>query len=165
MGIEIERKFLVRGEAWRAVCGKGAEIMQGYICVEDHVTVRVRVSGNQGWLTLKGRNARGELGRPEYEYEVPVEEARELLEKFSRHGCVRKRRYTICLLDRGVERIWEVDEFLDENAGLVLAEIELEREGEDVSLPDWVGEEVTSDGRYHNAYLARCPYTAWGRGA
>ncbi len=164
MGIEIERKFLVRGDGWRAACGKGVEMVQGYVCVDKHVTLRVRIAGDRGWLTLKGRSVRGELARPEYEYEVPVGEAREVLDKFSRYGCVRKRRYTVCLTDQGVKRVWEVDEFLEENAGLVLAEIELEREGEEISLPDWVGEEVTNDSRYHNAYLARCPYAAWGAG-
>jgi CYTH domain-containing protein len=164
MGVEIERKFLVCGDGWREVCGLGVEMVQGYVCVEEHVTLRVRVAGDRGWLTLKGRSVPGELARPEYEYEVPVGEARELLDRFSRYGCVWKRRYVVGVREGEKERLWEVDEFMGENAGLVLAEVELEEEGEEVVLPDWVGREVTGDGRYHNAYLARFPYGRWGGG-
>jgi CYTH domain-containing protein len=161
MGVEIERKFLVRSDAWREASSRAVEMVQGYVCVEAHVTVRVRVAGDQGWLTLKGRSVEGKCGRPEYEYQVPVEEARELLERFARHGHVRKIRHYVEVLDRAGKRIWEVDEFLDKNAGLILAEVELSKEGEEVILPDWVGDEVTADRRYQSGYLARCPYVEW----
>ncbi|MDW8349105.1 MAG: CYTH domain-containing protein [Verrucomicrobiae bacterium] len=164
MGVEIERKFIVVNERWREEATSVQWVAQGYLCLEEHLTVRVRVMARRGWITIKGRPLEGKLSRPEYEYEVPLDEAQELLERLARHGRIEKRRYTVPVQEEvGQVRIWEVDEFEGENRGLVLAEVELREEGERIVLPDWVGQEVTRDRRYANSYLARYPFTRWER--
>jgi adenylate cyclase len=154
---EIERKFLVTGESWRTAAGEGIPCKQGYIgTVGPAVTVRVRLMGGTGFLTLKGP-AEG-ISRPEMEYEVPAAEAVYMLEHFCTGGLIEKKRYFASV--NGL--LWEIDEFAGDNAGLVLAEIELEREDQPFKKPEWLGEEVSMDRRYTNAALARNPFSEWG---
>lgn len=153
---EIERKFLVTGDGWRAVAAEGLPCRQGYLTSgPSRVTVRVRLLGNQGFLTIKGP-AQG-ISRPEFEYEIPSVEAEYLLAHLCDGGVISKVRY---IVEYGGAR-WEVDEFFGANEGLVLAEIELEREDESYEIPDWLGLEVSLDRRYTNAGLARRPFKMW----
>lgn len=154
MGVEIERKFLVKSESWRGE-GEGRAMIQGYVCIEDQKTVRARIRGNQAWVTIKGPT-KG-CSRAEFEFEIPVQEAKALLDELAGDRLVRKTRYRI---PRG-QHVWELDVFEDRNAPLVLAEIELSAEDEAFEKPDWLGPEVTDDGRYVNAYLAEHPYSTW----
>ncbi|HJV81541.1 CYTH domain-containing protein [Noviherbaspirillum sp.] len=154
MGIEIERKFLVRDERWKTL-GQGVLLRQGYLSSAADRTVRVRIEGDAATLTIKGRN----LGatRTEWEYAIPIADAQALLDSLCERPLIEKRRYRIPL--QGMT--WEVDEFLGENAGLVVAEIELQSEQQEFAKPDWVGEEVTHDARYFNANLLRHPFCKW----
>jgi adenylate cyclase len=148
MPVEIERKFLVAGDNWRG-SALGQRYCQGYLSKGD-VTVRVRRAGPRAFLTIKGS---GEgMVRPEFEYEIPVEEAEEMF-KLCRHPLIEKTRHRV--LHQGI--LWEVDEFAGENAGLVLAEVELEHPDQLLALPEWVGDEVTSDQRYRNSRLVDAP--------
>jgi len=154
MGIEIERKFLVRGDAWRA--GRsGTPYRQGYLYADAGGSMRVRIAGERGWLTVKGR-VEGAT-RLEYEYPIPVQDAAEMLERLCGGALIEKMRYRVPHADL----VWEVDEFAGENAGLVIAEVELVREDQPVVLPTWVGQEVTGDPRYYNTRLAVQPYNRW----
>lgn len=149
MALEIERKFLVKSDHWRAQVGTGRLIRQGYLSANGIVTVRVRTFDDaRGVLTLKG--AANGLSRAEYEYDIPIEDARELLAMAGSH-VLEKRRYE--LLAGPVT--WEIDVFKGRHSGLVMAEVELQREDQSVQLPEWVGEEVSSDAAYTNAALAR----------
>ncbi|WP_063776736.1 CYTH domain-containing protein [Microvirga massiliensis] len=148
MPVEIERKFLVTHDGWRKP-EPGQRYRQGYLC-KGEVTVRVRRVGPRGFLTIKG-GGNGRV-RPEFEYEIPVVEAEELF-KLCHGRLIEKVRHEV--LHAGM--VWHVDEFVGENAGLILAEVELSHPGQPVVLPDWVGEEVTSDGRYRNSRLADAP--------
>lgn len=152
MALEIERKFLVKGDGWR----KGAPTLfrQGYLNLDKNRTVRIRIFGDKAVLTVKGPTEG--LTRSEFEYEVPVDDAAEML-KLCEGGVIEKNRW---LFPHG-EHVWEIDEFLGENKGLVVAEIELTSEGETFEKPDWVGEEVSHDPRYFNSYLSEAPYTQW----
>jgi len=152
MAIEIERKFLVTGTGWRQPAG--VRISQGYLNLDKERTVRVRVSDEQGFLTVKGIT-RGAT-RAEFEYEVPVADARLMLGMCA-GAVIHKVRHLVAY--RG--RTWEVDEFSGDNAPLVIAEIELQDEAERFERPPWLGEEVTSDPRYYNANLVAAPYSAW----
>jgi adenylate cyclase len=152
MAIEIERKYLVTGDGWRQPCGQA--ISQGYLSLDKERTVRVRVSGEQGFLTVKGITKGA--SRAEFEYEIPVADARLLLDMCV-GAVVHKVRHVLTYRDK----TWEVDEFSGENAPLVMAEIELQDEAEPFERPPWLGEEVTSDPRYYNANLAAIPYSAW----
>ena len=161
MPIEIERKFLVTGDGWRAAAGRVVPMAQGYLndlAAMDtgamKASVRVRIAGDGAWLNLKSR----ELGhtRQEFDYPIPVEDARALL-ALSVGGLVDKRRHYV----EHEGHLWEVDEFLGENAGLVVAEIELESAEAAFARPDWVGAEVTDCARYYNLALATRPYSQW----
>lgn len=152
MGIEIERKFLVNGAAWRQ--GVGVRFSQGYLNRDKERTVRVRLAGEKAFLTIKGISVGA--SRAEFEYEIPVADAVQLL-KFSDGPVIEKIRRVIQL--EGAT--WEVDEFLGENAGLVVAEIELQSEDQAFAKPEWLGEEVTHDARYFNSSLATHPFTRW----
>lgn len=152
MPIEIERKFLVVGEAWREV--PAVYYAQGYLNRDKARTVRVRIANNQAFLTVKGANQGAR--RCEFEYPIPVPDARELL-CLCEQPLIEKYRRNI--LHAGF--VWEVDEFLGENTGLVVAEIELPDESTEFERPDWVGLEVTNDSRYYNANLSRYPYIQW----
>jgi CYTH domain-containing protein len=155
---EIERKFLVRGDGWRPGA-QGVVYRQGYLGAGENAvcTVRVRVAGESAWLTIKGRSSGG--ARDEYEYPVPVADAEEMLDRLCPGGRVEKIRHRVPYAGR----LWEVDEFIGENAPLVVAEVELDSIDAEVSLPLWVGREVTEDPRYTNAALARQPYSRWVR--
>ncbi|HJV85741.1 MAG TPA: CYTH domain-containing protein [Noviherbaspirillum sp.] len=154
MGLEIERKFLVRNDDWKSM-GKGVLLRQGYLSSAPDRTVRVRIEDDKAMLTIKGRN-RGAT-RTEWEYPVPVVDAQAMLDTLCERPVIEKYRYRISW--QGM--MWEVDEFLGENAGLVVAEIELESEQQEFARPEWVGEEVTHDPRYFNANLLRHPYSRW----
>jgi adenylate cyclase len=156
MAKEIERKFLVSGDGWRKKA-KATRYRQGYIVAGGGRTVRVRVGGRKAFLTVKG--PRSGLSRDEFEYSIPVKDAEEMLETLCVGGVIQKIRHEV----KSAGLVWEIDEFEGDNAGLVLAEVELEREGQKVELPQWVGREVTSDRRYYNSYLSRRPYRTWGR--
>lgn len=154
MGVEIERKFLVEGDAWR-LGAHGTPYRQGYLSTEPGRVVRVRVAGERGYLTVKGPAAGA--ARPEFEFEIPARDAEAMLDALCLRPLVEKTRYRIAF--RG--HAWEVDEFHAENAGLILAEVELGAPDEPVELPPWVGEEVTADPRYSNAALTLNPYQRW----
>jgi len=156
MAIEIERKFLVRNDAWRTRAS-GIVYRQGYICVSTTHTVRVRIAGETGYLTVKGGQVGG--GRHEFDYQIPVADAATILAVFCAQPLIEKKRYRIDY--QGFT--WEVDEFFGENKGLVIAEIELEHIHQPFEKPDWVGGEVTGDSRYYNASLATVPYRSWDR--
>jgi adenylate cyclase len=151
---EIERKFLVRGNGWRDH-GAGVPYRQGYLSTVAERTVRVRLIRDKGWLTIKGITVGAT--RAEYEYEIPADEAGEMLDVLCERPLIEKTRYRI--EHQGL--IWDVDEFDGDNAGLIIAEVELEEEDQAMVLPDWVGEEVTDDPRYYNANLIANPYTTW----
>ncbi len=152
MSIEIERKFLVVGSAWRQ--GAGVRFSQGYLNRDKDRTVRVRIAGEQAFLTIKGRSAGA--SRAEFEYEIPMADGQELLALCERPLIEKIRRV---IPNQGMN--WEVDEFLGENAGLVVAEIELQSEDQAFARPEWLGEEVTSDSRYFNSSLSLNPYGRW----
>jgi len=153
---EIERKFLVIGDSWRKGAGSGISCRQGYISTgRSPVTVRVRLLGEQGFLTIKGP-AQG-ISRAEMEYEIPAADAEYMLEHLCAGGLVSKVRYN--LIHNGSR--WEIDEFSGDNTGLVVAEIELEREDRPFEKPAWLGEEVSLERRYTNAALARNPFKSW----
>jgi adenylate cyclase len=155
MALEIERKFLVKDESWRAASLGGQDILQGYLAWTERATVRVRVKGDRGFLTIKGVT----LGvtRDEFEYEIPVADARAMLDGLITLPLIEKTRHRVHVGGH----IWEVDVFAGANAGLVLAEIELTSEAEVFERPAWAGEEVSDDPRYRNSSLARHPFSAW----
>jgi adenylate cyclase len=157
MPIEIERKFLVESDAWRAAVRRRELYAQGYVGGSELCSVRVRVGGERAWLGLKGRPSGAT--RLEYEYQIPLDEAREILDRLCARGRIEKWRHWVP--HAGHE--WEVDEFLGDNAGLVVAEIELDSEAESFERPSWLGAEVTEDSRYLNTSLARHPWQAWRR--
>lgn len=152
MSKEIERKFLVRGD-FKSLAFRSERITQGYLSSVPERTVRVRIKGNEGFITIKGLSNASGLTRYEWEKEIPVDEARELLQ-LSEPGMIDKTRY---LVQVG-KHVFEVDEFYGENEGLILAEIELQSEDEPFEKPEWLGKEVTGDPRYYNAMLSKKPY-------
>lgn len=153
MAVEIERRFVIVGDAWRGLA-PGVQYRQGYLSVEKERTVRVRVVGDQAWLTLKSNISN--VSRHEFEYPVPLADAQTIMAAMC-PMVVDKLRHRI---EHG-GFVWEVDEFFGDNAGLVLAEIELPDESTRFDKPAWIGEEVTEDGRYTNAYLSKNPYSRW----
>lgn len=157
MALEIERKFLVKGE-FRKYAFSSSHITQGYICAQSGRTVRVRIRGEKGYLTIKGPGGENGMSRFEWEKEISPEDARDLM-KLAQTGFIDKTRYLIRNSDG--RHIWEVDEFYGDNEGLIMAEIELEDENEPFDKPEWLGEEVTGDRRYYNSYLTMDPYKNW----
>lgn len=155
MAVEIERKFLVCNDRWRGGVERSERFRQGYMVSDRVRSVRVRVAGDQAWLNVKSATVGSR--RAEYEYPIPREDAEQMLERLCRQPVLEKTRHWV----RHGARLWEVDEFEGANAGLILAEVELEREDEPVDLPGWVGEEVTDDVRYYSARLAEHPYREW----
>lgn len=154
---EIERKFLVTGELWRKG-HMGISYRQGYLSIDPDRTIRVRTIDNRkGYLAIKGKTVG--TSREEFEYEIPLDDANQLLEHFCRKPLIEKRRYKI-LFGR---KIWEVDEFAGKNQGLILAEVELKDENEEINLPEWVEEEVTGDPKYYNVNLVEHPFLEWGK--
>jgi CYTH domain-containing protein len=154
MATEIERKFLVKGDSWRSL-GTRKVYRQGYISTVNGITVRVRIAGENGYLTIKGKT-KG-MTREEFEYPIPVEDAKMMLDTLCDRPLIEKIRYRI----NRDNLVWEVDEFLGENQGLILAEVELESEHQIIQLPDWIDREVTGDLRYYNSNLAKYPYQQW----
>ena len=139
MGLEVERKFLVIGDAWRTL-GEPVLIRQGYLCAEPVRVVRVRTSGDRAWLTVKGIHIG--VTRIEFEYPIPLRDASDMLDGFCERPILEKRRTRIPL----DEVTWEVDEFLGENVGLIVAEVELRSPDQPVTLPEWIGAEITGAG-------------------
>lgn len=154
MGKEIERKFLVKGEAWKALAA-GTVYRQGYLSTVKERTVRVRTVGEKGFLTIKGVTTG--VTRAEFEYEVPAADANAMLDGLCEKPLVEKTRYRIPLDGY----TWEVDEFHGDNDGLVVAEVELKSADEKPPLPDWIGEDVSSDPRYFNSNLVKKPFKTW----
>ena len=155
MPLEIERKYLVNLKKWLALAKpKGNHYRQGYIVTDPKKTIRVRVTDTKCFITIKGESTGAT--RSEYEYKIPHEDAEELLDNFC-VAEVEKARYKIIYKNK----LWEVDEFLGENEGLIVAEIELEEEDEIFEIPEWVGNEITGDERYYNAELVQNPYQNW----
>ncbi|MEM6450215.1 MAG: CYTH domain-containing protein [Cyanobacteria bacterium P01_D01_bin.105] len=165
MAKEIERKFLVLCDRWQAFVAANAPVgksyCQGYIAtVVAGQSVRVRIAGDQGFLTIKGPS-QGQQGltRTEFEYDIPVEDAQEMLETLCERPFIAKIRYRIPAQDV----VWEVDEFQGDNAGLMVAEVELTAEEQLFARPSWLGEEVSGDAKYYNSNLVKQPYRTWAR--
>ena len=154
--IEIERKFLIVSEAFKRDALRQNHIAQGYLNTHAERTVRVRIKGEKGYLTIKGESSATGLSRFEWEKEISVEEAKQLL-LLCEKGVIEKIRYEIHI----GEHLFEVDEFLGENKGLVIAEVELQSETEQFEKPNWIGKEVTQDHRYYNSYLSQNPFSSW----
>ena len=155
MAQEIERKFLVKGE-FKSEAFKATRIIQGYLSSVPERTVRVRVKGEKGYITIKGIGNKSGASRCEWEKEIPVEEVKELLE-LCEPGIIDKTRYLV----KAGEYTFEVDEFYGENEGLTMAEIELPDENVAFERPVWLGDEVTGDSRYYNSMLMKNPYKNW----
>lgn len=158
MAVEIERKFLLRNDAWRRAAHTRTEIQQGYIAAGAGCAVRVRIAGEQGFVTIKG--ATTNVSRAEFEYAIPDADAREMLDSFCGDARIVKTRHSV----RHAGHEWVVDEFHGTNTGLVVAEIELSDEGEAFERPPWVENEVSHDRRYRNSQLVAKPYRDWPRG-
>ena len=156
MGIEIERKFLVRDLSVVANLA-GTAMRQGYLSVDPARTVRVRVAGLRAFVTIKGAGSESGASRAEYEYEIPAPDAEELLDRLALRPLIEKTRYRVAAGDL----VWEIDVFRGDNDGLVVAEVELPSEATEVALPEWIGTEVTGDQRYYNASLVSRPYRDW----
>lgn len=157
MAIEIERKFLVRGE-FKKDAASSSHIMQGYICAESGRTVRVRLRDDKAYLTIKGPSGHDGLGRFEWEKEIAVADAMELM-KLSQTPVIDKTRWLIP--DADGTHTWEVDEFHGANDGLIVAEVELSSPDDTFGHPEWLGDEVTGDKRYYNSHLSRNPFCLW----
>lgn len=161
MATEIERKFLVKGEQWRRqsqlkeTLATGRVYRQGYLSTKKDCSVRVRLVGEQGYLTIKGLSQG--ISRAEYEYSIPLEEAQEMLDNLCDRPLIEKTRYKIELAGL----TWEVDEFAGENQGLIVAEVELTDENQIIELPDWIDKEVSDDPRYYNVNLVQHPFSQW----
>jgi adenylate cyclase len=154
MALEIERKFLVKNDDWRKDADP-VHTAQGYLCSGEECTVRVRIMGEKGFLTVKGKTEG--VTRSEYEYETPTDDAQEILARLAQHPYIEKNRYKVKYA--GLE--WEIDEFLKDNQGLVVAEVELASEKQRIELPPWVGKEVSDDPKYLNVNLMKQPYSRW----
>ncbi len=155
MAIEIERKFLLRNDSWREQGGPGTPYRQGYLAGGTCSSVRARIEGNQANLNIKSGDL--SIRRTEYEYPIPLKDAQEILDNLCPGGIIEKTRYRV--LHAG--HVWEIDVFVGDNQGLVVAEIELQHEDEEFERPDWLGEEVSDDPRYYNVNLVACPYKDW----
>lgn len=155
MAIEIERKFLLQNDTWKSVARPGVRYRQGYLCDSGPASVRVRIGGQQAYLNIK--SATLGVQRSEYEYEIAMEEAEELLAQLARKPLVEKTRYCVA----HAQHIWEIDVFEGDNAGLVVAEIELRSADESFERPPWLGAEVSDDPRYYNVCLVEHPYKDW----
>jgi len=155
--IEIERKFLVTYDAYKALAFAKNQIAQGYLNSNPERTVRVRIKGEKGFLTIKGKGNHSGMSRFEWEKEIPVAEAKALLD-LCESGVISKMRFEV----KVGHHVFEVDEFYGENSGLIIAEVELDSETESFEKPSWIGEEVTNDERFYNAFLSQNPYSKWG---
>lgn len=157
MAQEIERKFLVKGDAYKALAFNHSEIAQGYLVSGGGKSIRVRIRGDKGFITIKGPSNAAGLSRYEFETEIPVTDARDLFH-LCEPGLILKTRWLV----RGNDgHIFEVDEFAGDNEGLVMAEVELHSENEPVEIPDFIGREVTGDRRFYNSHMRRYPFRLW----
>ena len=154
--IEIERKFLVTSDAFKSDALRKNHIAQGYLNSTPERTVRVRIKGGAGYLTIKGKSNETGLSRFEWEKEIPLAEAKALI-LLCEKGIIEKIRYEVQV----GKHLFEVDEFFGENEGLLLAEVELQSESEFFEKPNWLGNEVTQDQRYYNSYISKHPFTSW----
>ncbi len=154
MGVEIERKFLLKNSDWKKQVDTVIHIQQGYLCSDKEKTVRIRVSGKRAWITIKGESIG--MSRAEFEYDIPFEEGSSLI-GLCEKPIIDKKRYII----KTNEVIWEIDEFAGLNSGLTIAEVELENEEKTFDLPEWLGKEVTGDPKYYNSSLIKNPFTKW----
>ena len=154
MGKEIERKYLLKGDSWRSLA-KGTKYRQGYLNSTKERVVRVRTIGDKGYLTIKGITTGAT--RVEYEYDIPISDATAMLDDLCEKPVIEKNRYKITFAGL----VWEVDEFFGENMGLIVAEVELEDEGQRFEKPEWIGDEVTGDPKYFNSNLIVNPYIKW----
>lgn len=155
MGYEIERKFLVRGD-YKADAYKSMIIRQGYLSLSGISVIRIRIKGEKAFVTIKSALVEGKIKRHEWEYEIPTEDAEEMLQ-LCEDGLIEKKRYLV----KVGKHTFEVDEFFGKNQGLLLAEVELESENEPYETPEWLGPEVTGNVRYYNSYLSIHPYEEW----
>jgi adenylate cyclase len=155
MAIEIEHKFLLTSEKWRDHVSRSAAMRQGYLTSNSNSSVRIRISGDKAWLNIKSAIAGNR--RHEYEYEIPVHDADEIIASLCRKPLIEKTRHYV----HHENHTWEIDEFSGENKGLIVAEIELSKQNEEFTLPVWIGKEVTNDLRYYNNTLAQHPYSTW----
>jgi CYTH domain-containing protein len=151
---EIERKFLVKGDSWRGLA-KPQFYQQGYIDTINQTTIRIRIVGEKGFLTIKGKSQG--IARSEYEYQIPLADAQQMLQELCQKPQIQKNRYQIQVK----ELLWDVDEFLGDNSGLIIAEVELEKEDQIIELPEWIAQEVSLDPRYFNYNLTKFPYKNW----
>lgn len=156
MGVEIERKFLVVHDSWKSNVMSATRIVQGYLAHTDTTTVRVRIKGEVAYLTIKGTSTG--ISRSEYEYPIPVADAEAMLAEMAQGPVIDKVRHLIDVDGH----TWELDVFAGENAGLVMAEVELDADNEDFTVPDWAGLDVSDDSRYYNVNLASNPFRNWG---
>lgn len=155
MGVEIERKFLVLNDHWRAAADAGIDVIQGYFTTNSQCSIRVRLSGDKANLNIK--SATLGITRAEFDYPIPVADAREMLVHLCTKPLIEKKRYHV----RHGRCLWEIDVFSGANAGLVVAEIELAHSNAQFTRPDWVGAEVSDDPRYYNVCLVQNPYSNW----
>ena len=155
MALEIERKFLVNDDSWRGQVSRHSKMRQGYLNDTKQSSVRVRVAGDKAYLNIK--SATLGIYRKEYEYAIPLDDANEILTELAEKPLIEKVRYYVQFADH----VWEVDVFEGDNAGLVVAEVELSDADEAFERPPWLGEEVSGDPRYYNVCLAKHPYKAW----
>ena len=155
MGLEIERKFLLRSDAWRDQVSDSVQLIQGYLLRGERSAIRVRIKGDVAELNIK--HTLDGIHRLEYEYKIPVADAREIIEHVAQRPLIEKTRHYVA---HGGE-LWEIDEFHGENAGLILAEIELDTVDQPFDRPTWLGEEVSDDPRFYNSNLSKRPYSRW----
>ncbi|MDA8979777.1 CYTH domain-containing protein [Chitinophagales bacterium] len=154
MKVEIERKFLVKNQDWKKLIVEKHSIQQGYLNTDKSCNVRVRIMNNLAFITIKGK--RIHTARPEFEYEIPLNDAESIL-KLSKTSIIKKTRYTV----NHKGQIWEIDQFEGDNQGLVIAEIELKQKDEAISLPNWIGIEISNDERFYNLSLSINPFKNW----
>jgi adenylate cyclase len=155
MPVEIERKFLLSSDKWRDEVVRSSRIRQGYMGKIDKASVRIRVQGDKANINIK--SATLDIRRMEYEYEIPLDEAEEMLDQLCNQPQIDKTRF---IVEQG-KHTWEIDEFYGDNEGLLVAEVELGNEDEEVIKPDWLGDEVTADPRYYNVNLINHPFNKW----
>ena len=155
MGVEIERKFLLNSDEWRNHVDHQVEMHQGYLSRDAQASVRIRITDKKAILGIK--STRDGIYRLEYEYMIPRADAREIMAQIAHRPLIEKTRYIV----HWGKHLWEIDEFHGENAGLIVAEVELASVDEQFDVPPWLGQEISTDARYYNSNLSRLPYSSW----
>ena len=155
MATEIERKFLLNDSSWKNLSDEGTAYSQGYLVGSKHASVRVRIQGKRAFLNIK--SATIDITRQEFEYEIPLDEASEMLETLCEKPLISKTRYHL----KNENHLWEIDVFEGDNKGLIVAEIELSDKDESFNKPEWLGTEVSDDARYYNVSLVKHPFKDW----